>query len=504
MNIADALDRNKIFFPDRDAVVYGVRTWSYRDFWEQACRAANALDGLGVGRGDKVCLFLTNGPEFLFAYYACQKIGAVCVSLSSMCKAYEVEYMVNDSEGVVIVTEEALLGEVPSRDKIPGVRTVITVDQGAADRRWSELLASAAPTRATWRAAPDDGAALIYTSGTTGHPKGVVLTHGNVISNTNATKYMGGMKGEDRALCFLPLYHSFAQNFIFTASVQAGCTFVLHKKFELEAVLKSLRDDRITRWYAVPPIYIMVLNHPDTAAVDEALRAVRYCFSAASIMPGEVARRWKERFGLDVNEGYGLTETTPSSTYNHEFRHKEGSVGTPIMNTEVLIAGQDGSEMPCGEPGEIWIRGPNVMREYYRKPEATKETLVNGFVRTGDIGYVDEEGYLFIVDRLKDMINSAGLKVWPREVEEVLYLHPNVRECAVIGVPHEVFGESVKAVIALRQPGETTAEEIVELCKKHLADYKAPRVVEFVSELPKNPTGKILKRELRTREKGPN
>ena len=500
MNIADALDRNRIFFPDRDAIVYAGETWSYRRFWEEASRMANALKGLGVARGDKVCLFLTNCPEFIVAYYACQKLGAVCVSISSMSKADEVDFMVNDSEGMVLVSEGALLPEVPARGRIPGVRTLVTVDGSPADRHWGDLLASGSPSFATVEAERDDGAAIIYTSGTTGKPKGVVLTHGNVVSNTNATKYMCGMSGDDRAICFLPVYHSFAQNFIFNAVVQTGCAVVLHKKFDPDPILKSLKEDRITRWYAVPPIYIMLLNHPDTARIDEAMAAVRYCFSAASSMPGEIARLWKQRFGLDVNEGYGLTETTPFATYNHEFRHKDGSVGTAVMNVEVIIADPDGNEVPRGDLGEIWIRGPNVMKEYYRQPQATAEAVVRGFLRSGDIGYMDEEGYVFIVDRLKDMINAAGLKIWPREVEEVIYTHPNVRECAVIGVPHDVFGETVKAVIALKEPGKTSAGEIVDLCKKKLADYKAPRLVEFVAELPKNPTGKVLKRELRAQQ----
>ncbi len=497
MNIADALERNRLFFPDHEAIVYGGQSWTYRRFSEEASRMAGALAGLGVGKGDKVCLFLTNCPEFILAYYACQKLGAVCVSISSMSKADEVEYMVNDSEGVVLFTEGGLLPEVPGRERIPAVRTVVSVDGRGGDRSWAELLAGGAPDLPTAYTDRHDGAAIIYTSGTTGRPKGVVLTHGNVVSNTNATKYMCGMKPEDRAICFLPIYHSFAQNFIFNAVVQAGCTLVLHKKFELDAILESLQKDRVTRWYAVPAIYIMVLNDP---RADAALKTVRYSFSAASSMPGEVARRWKERFGLTVVEGYGLTETTPFSTYNHEFRHKEGSVGTAIMNVEVRIADPQGNEVPRGEHGEIWIKGPNVMKEYYRKPEATAEAVVDGWLRSGDIGTMDAEGYVFIVDRLKDMIDSAGLKVWPREVEEVLYAHPNVRECAVIGVPHPVFGESVKALIALKEAGKTSAEEIIAYCKKHLADYKAPRIVEFLAELPKNPTGKILKRELRDRE----
>lgn len=498
MNIADTLDRNKIFFPEREAIVYGDRSWTYGQFWADANRMANALKGLGVEQGDKVCLFLTNCPEFIIAYYACQKVGAVAVSISSMCKADEVEYMVNDSEGVVLITEEALMEHVPARARIPNLRTVVSIDGDSGDRKWSDLLGAASPEFRTVYTDRHEGAAIIYTSGTTGKPKGVVLTHGNVVSNTNAAKYMCQMRPDDRAICFLPIYHSFAQNFIFNSVVQAACTLVLHKKFDLDRVLESLQKDRITRWYAVPAIYIMVLNDPRSA---EAMKTVRYCFSAASSMPGEVARQWKEKFGLVIHEGYGLTETTPFATYNHEFRHKEGSVGTAVMDVEIRIADGDGNEVPRGELGEIWIKGPNVMKEYYRKPEETAETIVNGWLRSGDIGYMDDEGYVFIVDRLKDMINSAGLKIWPREVEEVIYTHPNVRECAVIGVPHEVFGETVKAVIALKEPGRTTAEEIIELVKKHLADYKAPRIVEFLDELPKNPTGKILKRELKEREK---
>jgi long-chain acyl-CoA synthetase len=498
MNIADALDRNRIFFPDRDAIVYEGESRSYARLWEETNRMAGALASLGIRKGDKVCLFLTNCPEFIIAYYACQKLGALCVSVSSMSKADEVSYMANDCEASVFITEKALLGDVPGRSEIPGVRTLVTLDSSEGDRTWPELLASGNPEFPTLRTERDDGAAIIYTSGTTGKPKGVVLTHGNVVSNTNAAKYLCDMQGDDRAICFLPIYHSFAQNFIANSSVQAACTLVLHKKFEPESILRSLKENRVTRWYSVPPIYIMLLNHPETAAVDQAMERVRYCFSAASSLPGEVARRWKERFGLDVNEGYGLTETTPFATYNHEFRHKEGSVGTAIMNVEILIADPQGKEVPRGDLGEIWIKGPNVMREYYGKPQDTLEAIVGGFLRSGDIGYMDEEGYVFIVDRLKDMINSAGLKIWPREVEEIIYTHPNVRECAVIGVPHDVFGETVKAVIALKEPGRTPQDEITTLCKKKLADYKCPRVVEFVPELPKNPTGKILKRELRT------
>ena len=288
--------------------------------------------------------------------------------------------------------------------------------------------------------------------------------------------------------------HSFGQNFISNTAIQSASTLVLMKGFHPDEALRLIAQEKVTRFYAVPPIYIMLLAREDAT---QAMASVTYCFSAASSMPEEIARRWKERFGLKMHEAYGLTETTPFATYNHELRHKPGSVGTPIMNVEVRVVDPEGNPVPPGESGEILLRGPNVMQGYFGKPEETAEAMVDGWLRTGDVGYLDDEGYLFLVDRLKDMINNAGLKVWPSQVEEVLYCHPMVRECAVIGVPHEVFGETVKAVVVLSTPGGADADEIRQWVTERLSDYKVPRIVEFVDELPKNATGKILKRELR-------
>src|SRR5660397_235071 len=293
MNVADALDRNTIFFPDNEALVNRDRRWTYAEFRRDADRFAHALTELGVVKGDRVCLFMGNCAEFAIAFYGILKVGAIA-------EVHSVFF-----------------------------ETVYT------DR--------------------DDGAEIIYTSGTTGKPKGVVLTHGNVVSNTNATVHLTGMSHEDRLICFLPLYHSFAQNFIFNSSVNVGSTLVILPKFELDQVLETLKRERITRWHAVPTIYIMMLDAP---GMEEAFATVRYCFSAASSMPGEVARQWKERLGLPINEGYGLTESTPSATYNHQFRHKEGSIGTPIENVEVQIWSDDDEPLPRGEVGQIVIKGP--------------------------------------------------------------------------------------------------------------------------------------------------
>lgn len=497
MNLADALDRSTIFFPDNEALVDGARRWTYREYRQDVDRFAHALTDLGVGRGDRVGLFMGNCAEFCIAFYGILKVGGIVVSLSSTCKRGEITYMVTHSEPRVLVVSEASLGEVPSRVDIPSVEHVVVVGSSAgntAGHSFWDLLAGRPDRFATVYTDREDGAEIIYTGGTTGAAKGVLLTHSNVVSNTNTNAHISGLSPDDRLICFLPLYHSFAQNFIFNGSVNRGSTLVILPKFEIESVLRTMREERVTRWHAVPAIYIMVLDAP---GADEAFANVSYCFSAASSMPGEVARRWKERFGLPINEGYGLTESTPSATYNHQYRHKEGTVGTPIDNVEVQIWDAQDRPLPPGNVGEIVIKGPNVMKEYYRNPEATAAALVDGWLKTGDVGVMDEEGYFQLVDRLKDMVNSAGLKIWPREVEEVLYKHEAVLECAVIGVPHAVFGESVKACIVVRPGVEVCTEDIVTYCKAQMADYKAPRIVEFMEALPKSPAGKILKTELR-------
>jgi len=494
MNMVDALDRAQRFFPEREAVICGDRRLTYRELHNEVARAARGLCEAGVARGDRVCLFMNNRAEFLVAHYAAIKIGAVCVSLSSMLKQHELTGQLNDCGAVLLVTEQALAAHVAPREALPTLRTVVALDGAPGDRTWAEFLGAPAAQVETVSLEPDDPATMIYTSGTTGHSKGVVLSHGNLVSNTNATRYMCGVKGEDRSLCFLPMSHSFAQNFICNSAIQSASTLVLMKAFLPDEALRLIETEKVTRFYAVPPVYILLLERDDAVA---AMASVTYCFSAASAMPEEVARRWQARFGLKMHEAYGLTETSPFATYNHEFRHKTGSVGTPIMNVEVRVVDPEDRPVPTGEPGEIQVRGPNVMLGYFGKPGETEAALVDGWLRTGDVGYVDDEGYLFLVDRLKDMINNAGLKVWPRQVEEVLYCHPMVRECAVIGVPHEIYGETVKAVVVPAAGARTDAEELRRWVAERLSDYKVPRLVEFVEALPKNATGKILKRELR-------
>jgi long-chain acyl-CoA synthetase len=321
-----------------------------------------------------------------------------------------------------------------------------------------------------------------------------VLSHGNVVSNMYAVDHCLRIDPADRLALFLPLFHCFGQNFIMNAGLNAGATLVLYRRFDPQQVVPSLTQDGVTMFFAVPTIYIGLLN---ATIPPEQFASVRYWFSAAAPMPVEVAERWKAIYGRPIFEGYGLTETSPFASYNHEWQHRPGSVGTPIEMVEMKVVDADDREVEPGAWGEICIKGPNVMLGYWNRPEESDQALRGDWFHTGDIGYMDDDGFVFLVDRVKDMINSAGFKIWPREVEEVLYRHPAIKECAVVGVPDSLKGEIAIAAIVL-DPGSTAgAAELEAFCRQHLASYKVPRGFELVEALPKSATGKILKRVLR-------
>lgn len=496
MNITQHVERAAKFFPDRPAILFEGRQLSYGELNAQANRLANALKANGVQRGDRVSLYLPNIPRFAVCYLAAMKVGAIAVSINSIFKSEEVKYIVNDSGSVVLFTAGDLLHFVP-RAECPTLRRVV-VCEGEAQGNVSldDWLGKGASGGGAADMQPDDPAVLLYTSGTTGFPKGATLTHGNVVSNMYATAHHAGYRPDDRMALFLPLFHVFGQNFIMNAAFNACATLVLHRRFVPDAVLDSIRRDRITMFFAVPTIYISLLNM-DLSKFD--LSSIRYEFSAAATMPQEISRRWTERFGRPVYEGYGLTECSPFACYNHDFRHKFGSVGTAVENFELKILGEDGDELPLGQWGEICIKGPGVMKGYWGRPEDTERALRGGWLHSGDIGTMDDEGYVFIVDRVKDMINVSGFKVWPAEVEQLLYRHPAVKEIAVYGAPDSEKGEAVHAAIVLKEGAAATGEEIIAYCRQRMAVYKAPAAVEFVDELPKSATGKILKRMLRAR-----
>ncbi len=499
MNIFDSLERAQIRFPDKEALVYKNQRTTYLELCEQACRLSAALEQrVGLKRGDRVAIFLPNIPEFVATYYAVEKLGAIAVSLNVMLKRDEVEFILRDCGAVLLITTAQLLAQVP--ESIPTLRGIVAVGETSGEPclRFSELVSEPA----TWEAPDirvdgDDGAAILYTSGTTGKPKGVLLTHGNLSFNADAVNRYAQMTADDRVLCFLPLFHCFGQNFIMNGAVKASATLILHERFVPDEILESALVNRASVFLGVPAVYMRFLAQPEC---EKYLENIRYYFTAAAPMPAEVARRWRERFGKTIHEGYGLTETSPFASHNHESDYREASVGTALEGVEIKIVDEKGHTLPAGELGEIAIKGPNVMKGYFNRPEETAEVIRDGWFLSGDIGKMDEDGYVYLVDRAKDMVNISGFKVWPREVEEVLSKHDAVTEAAVIGIPDPISGEAVKAFVVLKEGAQLAEKEVIDFCRDRMAVYKAPHYVEFIDALPRNPSGKVLKRELRLRE----
>jgi long-chain acyl-CoA synthetase len=500
MNIFDALENTKNHFPEKEAILFDGESIIYHDLHARSCLLSSALKKAGdLHPGDRVALFLPNRPDFIVSYYAVVRLGAIAVSLNVMLKRDELKFILNDCEAKLLITTKQQLDQVPEANEIPSIKKVVCTSKadGVAVLELDGLLSSVSsdpPIPADL--VENAGAAILYTSGTTGKPKGVLLSHGNLISNVGATIQHTKMSAVDRLICYLPLFHCFGQNFIMNASVRSGATIILHERFQPDEILDSIKSNRVSMFFGVPVVYSRLLAIPKIA---DYFRNVRYCFTAAAPMPVSVARRWRDLVGQSIYEGYGLTETSPFATYNHDSLYRDGSIGTPVANVDIKIIDSEGRALPAGEIGEITIKGPNVMQGYFRQPKETAEVIRDGWFLTGDIGKMDDDGYVYLVDRAKDMINVSGFKVWPREVEDVLLQHPSLAEVAVVGIANAESGEAVKAFAVLK-PGETMKEqELIDFARSRMAVYKAPRFVEFIDALPKNPTGKILKRELRVK-----
>jgi len=487
VNVAQLLERSALYHADRSALIAGDRRWTYRELDAAASTLAGGFAALGLKPGERVGFHLPNRPEFVLAYYAAQKAGLVPLSLNITYKAEELEYIIRDAAASALITAGPASGNLPARDRLPSVRHWLDAGDLAS-------LRGEAPLRAVERDR-EETAAILYTSATTGRPKGVMLTHANIVSNSYATVHHLKMTPDDRGLCALPMFHCFGQNAIMNALVAAGGTLVLHERFVPDAFVAAVAEHRITILYAVPTMYILFLSME--RPVDCA--SVRLCFSAAASLPADVEQRWHDTHGHWIHQGYGLTETSPFASYNHTVAFRRGSVGTPIENVEMKIVDAEDREVEDQALGEIVIKGPNVMKGYFGDPAATSEAIRDGWFHSGDIGYRDPDGYFFIVDRVKDMINVSGFKVFPREVEEVLFRHAAVKEAAVVGVPDPVRGEAVKAFVVLNDGASTTAEELRDLCRGAIASVKVPETIEFIAALPKNPTGKVLKKDLRSR-----
>ncbi len=491
MNLARNLERAAFFYPQGPAVIEGAGHLTYAQLDERAGRLAAGLAGLGLGPGERVALCAPNSAEWLCAYFAVLKLGATAVTLSSQLSPQELALLIAHARPRAVFAEA---DHVPTLERLreqAGLRWIIGP---GGDREPGALVDAATEPLAARERERDDVACVLYTGGTTGAPKGVMLSHENVNTAIHDVVRMEGSNQDDRALCFLPFNHVFGQMHIMNATVLSGGGLVLLPAFSLEGVLGAIAGQGVTKLFAVPTVYVRLLQLEDLKA---RLGGVRYCFSAAASLAREHVLRWRERTGLSIHEAYGMTETASMVTYNHHRRHVVGSVGEPVGTTEVSIRDSEGRALPPGREGEICIRGRNVMLGYLDNPEATSEAFRGDWLRSGDIGYLDQDGYLFIVDRLKDLIITGGENVYPREVEEVLYAREDVSQCAVIGLPDEEYGERVVAYLVMAPGAEPDPVELKAFCKARLSSFKVPKQFVAAESLPTTPAGKILKRELR-------
>jgi long-chain acyl-CoA synthetase len=522
-NLSRHAERTAIRYFDHQNGTELVRL-SYAELHRTAGALAVGLQRIGVRGGDRVALFLPNSPELIAGYYGIWMAGGVAVPCNPLCKEAELAAQVADSGATVLMCHARTASIAGRVAEAAGCRPIV-VTRGAdgaalptSSVRFEHLLAESAPPPPNnggfqeppiiggrgggdrGGVSPQDLAVLLYTGGTTGPPKGAMLTHANIVANTvQFATWYELEEGAETCISVLPLFHSGGFSGAMNVPLYSGATLLLMERFNPLTVVRLIQEERATRFFGVPTMFVAILNNSDCHAYD--LSSLRACRTNAAPLPASVKQRFDELVGHEtLIEGYGLSETSPLTHANPPQRTRAGSIGVPLPDTDAkLVDPSSGADLPLGEEGELLIRGPQVMRGYWNRPDETAAALVDGWLHTGDIARMDAEGYFYIVDRKKDMINTAGFKVWPREVEEVLYSHPCVRMAAVVGVPDDYRGEAVKACVVLKNglEAEVSEAELIAFCKERLAGYKAPRQIEFRPELPLSAAGKVLRRLLR-------
>ncbi len=518
--------------PERMALEFLGYTMSYHALLENARRFANSLEGLGVKKGDRVAIMLPNCPQFVIAFFGTMMLGAVVVNTSPLYVARELEHQLRDSGAETLIMlnlfyprYREIAASVPVKrvvmttisDFLAFPKNMLYPVKAKRDGTWVEVkpepyiyqfkkllektVSSAAPKTSVL---PDDLALLQYTGGTTGTPKGAMLTHRNLMSNvTSASSWTSVPDATGVMLGVIPFFHVYGMTVAMNMAIKAAASIVLLPRFVVKDVLEAIHKHKPTMFPGVPTMYVAINNHPEIKKYD--LSSIQLCLSGAAALPLEVARTFESLSGGHLLEGYGLTECSPCATNNPiKGERRVGSIGIPIPGVELCILSPELEPMPIGDIGEIAIAGHHVMRGYWQRPEETAECIkeIGGkrWLLTGDMGRMDTDGFFYIVDRKKDMIDASGFNVYPREVEEVLYKHLAVKECVVVGIPDAYRGETVKAYVVLREGSSATGEEIIEFCKGQMAAYKAPKQVEFRLELPKTAIGKVLRRALRDEE----
>lgn len=529
LNLASMVSHHARLAPQREAIVWDDVRMTYGQLDTMSNRVAHGLVEMGIGRGDKVALSCPNLPFFPVVYYGIMKAGAAVVPLNVLFKPREVAYHLKDSDAKAVFvfegTDELPLAECVKEafEKVDACEHLVVITKQcllesstpASDgaepaerghKTLQQIMAGAPDVFEISPTAPSDTCAILYTSGTTGQPKGAELTHLNLMSNVTTTylihlPVLDFTDGNQKTvLITLPLFHTTGQTVQMNTNIYGGNRIVLLPRFDAQATLDAMVKEKVNFWVGVPTMYWALLKHVDETGYDisRIAETMKVCTSGGAPMPVEVMKAFEKKFGVRVMEGYGLSETSPLATFNHfEKPSKAGTVGQAIFGVDVRCFDENDKEVARGERGEVVIRGTNVMKGYYKRPDATAEAFRNGWFHTGDIGVMDDEGYLSIVDRKKDMILRGGYNIYPRELEEVIMTHPSVSLCAVIGVADDRLGEEVKAFVVLNQGAELGETEFIDWCKTQFAANKYPRHVEFRSELPIGGTGKIFKRALR-------
>jgi long-chain acyl-CoA synthetase len=505
MDLGRMLAQTAARIPDKTLVLFRGQGTTYAEFDQRANQVANALISLGIQPGDRVALFMGNLPLFMEAYYGILKAGASVVPLNVLYKAGEVEYILKDSGAKALLTfssaatpfEKVALAAAPHA---PDLRNIIVAapESIPGTLGWATTIGNAAATAPEVAISPDAVAVISYTSGTTGRPKGAMLTHHNLISNCEQGMRMPtfAVHDDDVVWLALPLFHIYAMNVGMNLSVMNGATIALIERFEPVSSLDAIQKYKCTVLYGAPPMFVVWAQLPNIRDFD--LHTLRFVSSGAAALPVRVLETFEAATGVPITEGYGLSEAAPVVATNAAAPVvKPGTVGLPIPGVEVKIVDDAGNEVPRGETGELICRGSNVMVGYWHQPEATNETLRDGWLHTGDLAVMDTDGYISIVDRKKDMIIVSGYNVYPREVEETLFRHPAVADAAVVQYPDPYQGESVMAFVVCKQGQQATEQELIDFCRNQIAVFKCPRKIVFRNELPKNSTGKVLRRELR-------
>jgi long-chain acyl-CoA synthetase len=514
LNLAATLEYSAKTNSDDPAIYFADKVFSYNDVNMMANKVANGLLQSGIKAGDKVALCCPNIPQFIFSYFGILKAGCIVLPFNVLLKNNEIEFILNNSQASGIICFEgtpelAIAKEVMDAMKKSEFCKKMWVIKASENFKinnenifdFNSLISNSEEYFDTIQCSSENTAVILYTSGTTGKPKGAELTHSNILFNSFIGKDLAQLNKSDKVIMSLPLFHVYGQVVMMLSAILSGSSLIVLPRFDPIEVLQAMEKYKATVFGGVPTMYWALLNSLDDSKVDINIisKNLRVCSAGGSSLPLEVLRNFEEHFKVPILEGYGLSETSPGITFNHLGRErKPGSVGQPVWGIEIKIFDENDKEVKTKDTGEIVVRGHAVMKGYYNNKEGTKNALRGGWFYTGDIGYYDEDGYLYIVDRVKDMIIRGGYNVYPRELEEVLMKHPDISLVAVIGVPHDEWGEEIKACIVLKDGVNCSKEDIIDFAKSNIAAYKYPRIIDFYDSLPLNATGKILKTELRT------